>query len=65
MEYSGISIVYSIRYNCIKRPIGTPRKHTIKCLTRGIELKGINNPDFAKDHLVDNPTQVEYRVFVI
>jgi hypothetical protein len=30
----------------------------------GKELKGINNPDFAKDHLADNPTHLEYRVFV-
>jgi hypothetical protein len=42
----------------------TPRKYTIKCLTCGKELKGINNPDFAKDHLIDNPTHLEYRVFV-
>jgi len=40
------------------------RKYTIKCLTCDKELKGINNPDFAKDHLTDNPTHLEYRVFV-
>jgi predicted membrane protein len=40
------------------------RKYTIKCLTCGKELKDINNPDFAKDHLADNPTHLEYRVFV-
>jgi hypothetical protein len=32
--------------------------------TCGKELKGINNPDFAKDHLIDNPTHLEYRVLV-
>ena len=48
-----------------EKPSPTARKYTIKCLTCGKELKDINNPDFAKDHLVDNPTQVEYRVFVI
>jgi len=47
-----------------KKPIPIPRKYTIKCLTCGKELKDINNPDFAKDHLVDNPTHLEYRVFV-
>jgi len=41
-----------------------PRKYTIKCLTCDKILKGINNPDFAKDHLIDNPTHLEYRVFV-
>ena len=40
------------------------RKYTIKCLTCGKELKDINNPDFAKDHLADTPTPLEYRVFV-
>jgi hypothetical protein len=40
------------------------RKYTIKCLTCGKELKDINNPDFAKDHLAHNPTHLEYRVFV-
>jgi hypothetical protein len=47
-----------------EKPTPTPRKYTIKCLTCGKELKGINNPDFAKDHLIDNPTHLEYRVFV-
>ena len=47
-----------------EKPTGTPRKYTIKCLTCGKELKDINNPDFAKDHLADNPTHLEYRVFV-
>jgi hypothetical protein len=28
------------------------------------ELKGINNPDFSKDHVIDDPTHLEYRVFV-
>ena len=41
-----------------------PRKYTIKCLTCDKTLKGINNPDFAKDHLINNPTHLEYRVFV-
>jgi hypothetical protein len=47
-----------------EKPTPTPRKYTIKCLTCGKELKGINNPDFAKDHLIDNPTHLEYRLFV-
>lgn len=47
-----------------EKPTPTPRKYTIKCLTCSKELKGINNPDFAKDHLIDNPTHLEYRVFV-
>jgi len=47
-----------------EKPTPTPRKYTIKCLTCGKELKSINNPDFAKDHLIDNPTHLEYRVFV-
>ena len=42
----------------------TARKYTIKCLKCGKELKDINNPDFAKDHLALNPTHLEYRVFV-
>jgi hypothetical protein len=41
-----------------------PRKYTIKCLTCGKELKSRNNADFAKDHLIDNSTHLEYRVFV-
>jgi hypothetical protein len=36
-----------------EKPTLPPRKYTIKCLTCGKELKGINNPDFAKDHLID------------
>ena len=40
-----------------------PRKYTINCLTCGIELRSIGS-DFAKDHLVDNPTHLEYRVVV-
>jgi hypothetical protein len=41
-----------------------PRKYIIKCLRCDKELKGINNPDFSKDHLIDNPTHLEYKVFV-
>ena len=42
----------------------SPRKYTIKCLTCGIGLRSIDS-DFAKnDHLVDNPTHLEYRVVV-
>ena len=47
-----------------EKPTPSPRKYTIKCLTCDKELKGINNPDFAKEHLIDNPTHLEYRVFV-
>jgi hypothetical protein len=47
-----------------EKPTPPPRKYTIKCIKCGKELKGINNPDFAKDHLLDNPTHLEYRVFV-
>ena len=47
-----------------EKPTLPPRKYIIKCLTCDKELKGINDPDFAKDHLIDNPTHVEYRVFV-
>jgi hypothetical protein len=41
----------------------SPRKYTTKCLTCGIALKSIHS-DFAKDHLVENPTHLEYRVVV-
>ncbi|HEX6029132.1 MAG TPA: hypothetical protein VFY64_08845, partial [Nitrososphaeraceae archaeon] len=47
-----------------EKPTPPPRKYIIKCLTCGKELKGSNNADFAKDHLVDNSTHLEYRVFV-
>jgi hypothetical protein len=47
-----------------EKPTPPLRKYTIKCIKCGKELKGINNPDFAKDHLIDNPTHLEYRVFV-
>ena len=47
-----------------EKPTPPPRKYTIKCLTCGKELEGINYPDFAKDHLIDNPTHLEYRVLV-
>jgi hypothetical protein len=47
-----------------EKPTPPPRKYTIICIKCGKELKGINNPDFAKDHLIDNPTHLEYRVFV-
>jgi predicted membrane protein len=47
-----------------EKPTPTARKYTIQCLMCGKELKDINNPDFAKDHLANNPTHLEYRVFV-
>jgi hypothetical protein len=47
-----------------EKPTPPPRKYTIKCLTCGKELEGIKYPDFAKDHLIDNPTHLEYRVLV-
>jgi hypothetical protein len=47
-----------------EKPTPAPRNYIIKCLTCGKELKGSNNPDFAKDHLIDNSTHLEYRVFV-
>jgi hypothetical protein len=47
-----------------ERPTPPIRKYTIQCLTCDKELNGIKSPDFAKDHLVDNPTHLEYRVFV-
>jgi len=47
-----------------EKPTPSARKYTIKCLTCGKELKDINYADFAKDHLADNPTHLEYRVFV-
>jgi hypothetical protein len=40
-----------------------PRKYTIDCLTCGIGLRSIDS-DFAKDHIVDNPTHLEYRAVV-
>ena len=40
-----------------------PRKYTINCLTCGLKLRNINS-DFAKDHLVEYPTHLEYRVVV-
>jgi hypothetical protein len=40
-----------------------PRKYTINCLTCGMGLRSVDS-DFAKDHLVDNPTHLEYRVIV-
>jgi hypothetical protein len=42
----------------------SPRKYTINCHTCGKGLKSIDF-DFAKDHLVDNPTHLEYRVVVV
>ena len=48
-----------------EKPTLSPRKYTIKCLRCDKELKGINNPDFAKDHLIDNPSHLEYRVLVV
>jgi hypothetical protein len=47
-----------------EKPKPPPRRYIIKCLTCGKELKGSNNADFAKDHLIDNSTHLEYRVFV-
>jgi hypothetical protein len=47
-----------------EKPAIPSRKYTIKCLTCGKELKRSTNSDFAKDHLVDNPTHIEYRVLV-
>jgi hypothetical protein len=44
-------------------PTFNSRKYTINCLTCGIELRSIGS-DFAKGHLVDNPTHLEYRVVV-
>jgi hypothetical protein len=41
----------------------SPRKYTINCLTCGVVLRSVDL-DFAKDHLVDNPTHLEYRVVV-
>ena len=65
MGSSGISFVYSLRCTCIKgeKLPSSPRKYTIKCLTCGIGLKSIHS-DFAKAHLVENPTHLEYRVVV-
>ena len=40
-----------------------PRKYAINCLTCGIGLRNIDS-DFAKDHIVDNPTHLEYMVVV-
>ena len=39
-----------------------PRKYSINCLTCGTGLS--IDSDFAKDHIVDNPTHLEYRVVV-
>ena len=65
MGYSGISIVCSIRIIALReKPTPPSRKYTIKCLIYDKELKGINNSYFAKDHLIDNLTHLEYRVFV-
>jgi hypothetical protein len=47
-----------------EKPTPLPRTYTIKCLTCGKEIKSVNNPDFAKDHLIDNPTHLEYKVLV-
>ena len=48
-----------------EKPTILPRKYIIKCLTCGKELKrSTTNSDFAKDHLIDNPTHLEYRVLV-
>ena len=64
MGSSGISFVYSLRCSSLREKLPrSPRKYTIKCLTCGIGLRSINS-DFAKDHLVDNPTHLEYRVVV-
>ena len=39
-----------------------PRKYTINCLTCGIGLS--IDSDFAKNHIVEYPTHLEYRVVV-
>lgn len=46
-----------------EKPTIPPRKYTVKCLTCSKELKSINS-DFAKAHLIDNPTHLEYRIVV-
>jgi hypothetical protein len=46
-----------------EKPIQSPRNYTAKCLTCGLELRSINS-DFARDHVVDNPSHLEYRIVV-
>jgi hypothetical protein len=46
-----------------EKPPINPRKYTINCLACGIGLRSIDS-DFAKNHIVDNPTHLEYRVVV-
>jgi hypothetical protein len=46
-----------------EKPIQSPRKYTAKCLTCDLELKSFNS-DFAKNHVADNPTHLEYRIVV-
>lgn len=46
-----------------EKPTQSPRKYTAKCLTCGLELRSINS-DFARDHVVDNPSHLEYRIVV-
>ena len=57
-----LSIVSSVLALREKLPFN-PRKYAINCLTCGIELRSIGS-DFAKDHFVDNPTHLEFRVVV-
>ncbi len=46
-----------------EKPTHPIRRYKIKCLTCGKELKSINS-DFAKDHLIDNPTHLEYKIVI-
>lgn len=43
--------------------ISNPRKYTIRCLTCSKEFKSMSS-DFAKDHLIDEPTHLEYSIVV-
>lgn len=46
-----------------EKPTYLLRRYIVKCLTCGQELKKFNS-DFAKNHLVDNPAHLEYRIKV-
>ncbi len=40
------------------------KKYTVKCQVCGKEIGDTSNPDFAEQHINENPGHLEYRVIV-
>ena len=40
------------------------KKYTVKCQVCGKEIGDISKPDFAEQHINENPGHLEYRVIV-